>query len=795
MVQLTSGNDIQDNAASTSAETIEGLAGDDIITAGSGADSLLGGLGNDTLLGQFGNDTILGNDGTETSASDNDRLIAGAGSDSVGGDSGSDTIFGGFGIVDPGDASDTLRGGGGTDTIYGNGGDDEVTGNNGSDLVFGGIGRDLIFGGNDATGSGDAADELYGNAGEDTIYGGEGADTIYGGDGVFNPADAADFLYGGANNDIIFGNGGGDSISGEAGNDSLIGGMGSDTLNGGSGSDNFFVHAPLSPLEAANQTSSLLSVIEDFRDAGSDILSIVTNESLSFSDLTITQNGTSTDIVLPGAEGYTIRLLNTTTDQVTDGNVNLILPNDPSIPNLGTGDSSLDSPSPSGDGGTAIDNPVPPGGGDDTVDGGDDTTAGGDDTVDGSDDTTAGGDGDDNEGESPNPSVSHVAATVFISNTGSTDKGSILALDEQDIWLDADGKKLSAFPESDGNYTTERGAIGQYSNDNGTHHVSSETWNYPKTILIEGEAEEFAGESVKVTNFVDANFILNSSTSTPSYDEPNEPFSESEAYELLDDYLADSVDTEETHVEGVDVVVDGAKRGEIITSSGDDAIKVGSATNEGMVWNNVFEIDSKAGHDSIILTEASEDAVVGSEFEFNITDGPFTKSIIIAGEGDDSVDSSILKSKDTVEGGYGNDVIQTGGGEDHITGGFGNDTLTGGTDADIFYFNEVVEAEHFFADFENGLDLVEGDIVNGTGEDIFEFSVPIHGEDVITDFENGFDLLNLSNASGVSSINDLEITSQRAGADTLITDKAGIELSILLEGVESSTIDTSDFIF
>jgi Ca2+-binding RTX toxin-like protein len=90
VLSLGGGNDrfsAVGNVAALVRLTVDGGAGDDIVSGGNGSDVLLGGDGNDTLDGNQGNDQILMGAG-------NDRFEWG-----------------------PGDGSDVIDGGGGTDTV------------------------------------------------------------------------------------------------------------------------------------------------------------------------------------------------------------------------------------------------------------------------------------------------------------------------------------------------------------------------------------------------------------------------------------------------------------------------------------------------------------------------------------------------------------------------------------------------------------------------------------------------------------------------------------------------------
>ena len=70
---------------STTASSVDGGAGNDLITGGTGADTLIGGAGQDTLSGGAGSDSIVGGDG-------NDSITAGAGNDNINGGAGNDTV-------------------------------------------------------------------------------------------------------------------------------------------------------------------------------------------------------------------------------------------------------------------------------------------------------------------------------------------------------------------------------------------------------------------------------------------------------------------------------------------------------------------------------------------------------------------------------------------------------------------------------------------------------------------------------------------------------------------------------
>ena len=252
-------------------DLVWGLAGNDLLIGGEGDDDLNGGEGNDTLDGGLGNDQLAGGLGNDiyriNDASDrvieqsdegndtviatadhwlssyvenlqfegsanfegrgnaqNNLIIGGGGNDSLFGDEGSDTILGGAGNDTV--YADYSNQAGGNDLIYGDDGDDTLNGGQGDDLIYGGVGNDKIYGDDDKVGN----DTLYGGLGDDIVSGGDGNDLLYGEIGN-------DALFGGAGDDSLEGSEGNDSLSGEEGNDSLYGGLGNDSLFGGAGDD------------------------------------------------------------------------------------------------------------------------------------------------------------------------------------------------------------------------------------------------------------------------------------------------------------------------------------------------------------------------------------------------------------------------------------------------------------------------------------------------------------------------------------------------------------------------------
>ncbi|MEG4307513.1 S8 family serine peptidase, partial [Microcoleus sp. D3_18a_C4] len=149
------------------------------------------------------------------------------------------------------------------DADLGSNSPDRILGTNGDDIVTGDSPNNVLLGlrGNDS---------LDGAVGNDTLFGGKGNDTLLGSSG----------------DDVLFGN---------RGDDLLNGGLGSDSLTGGNGVDKFLL-----------STNSGTDTITDF-EVGKDLL--VLGNSLTFSQLSITQENSSTFIRL-SATGEILASLN-----------------------------------------------------------------------------------------------------------------------------------------------------------------------------------------------------------------------------------------------------------------------------------------------------------------------------------------------------------------------------------------------------------------------------------------------------------------------------------------------------
>ncbi|MEK8031018.1 calcium-binding protein [Ideonella sp. DXS29W] len=249
-----------------SSDTLDGGAGDDVLTAGLHAyssDELIGGDGNDSLTVMAGANALHGGDGDDVLQGGSGGMYHGA-SDYLDGGAGNDTLSGG-GAQSGGDGNDLMsfsiasnaEGGAGDDVIRGSGGVGYQ-----SLWVDGGIGNDAIDVtslNNHLTGwGGDGNDTLRGGTlvGNLSLVGGAGDDIITG--YRMTPSSSVMTLSGGDGRDTITGTltNGQCVVDGGAGDDTLqvnvnAGGFGEVTLKGGEGSDLFVMtdHQNLYPYQ------------------------------------------------------------------------------------------------------------------------------------------------------------------------------------------------------------------------------------------------------------------------------------------------------------------------------------------------------------------------------------------------------------------------------------------------------------------------------------------------------------------------------------------------------------------
>ncbi|MEL7036852.1 MAG: Ig-like domain-containing protein, partial [Cyanobacteria bacterium J06592_8] len=277
-VAVTNENDTM--FGNQSNDVMQGGPGEDMMFNGQQDDFSFGGKQNDFIYGDQGNDTVYGDEGNDTLIGDTadenvieaerglngmiDFMWGGSGDDSMNGGRSNDTLSGGTG-------NDTVRGGKEDDLIYGEAGDDLLYGDLGNDHICAGEGDDTLYGGINDNGTPVTTPE------RDTLCGGSGNDILSGNEDQ-------DKLCGGEDNDTLYGGEGDDELAGEEGDDWLFGDQGDDLISGGTGADRF-----------VQFSDSGTDTIRDFQ-LGIDLIAL--GGGLSFSDLTLSQDGTSTIVSL-----------------------------------------------------------------------------------------------------------------------------------------------------------------------------------------------------------------------------------------------------------------------------------------------------------------------------------------------------------------------------------------------------------------------------------------------------------------------------------------------------------------
>ncbi len=170
---------------------------------------------------------------------------------------------------------------------------------------------------------------LVGGAGDDTYFmkdhntkvvelAGQGIDTIADGmiDGysLVNAPNVENLTLGGSYASPATGNDLDNFIIGNAGNNMIDGGRGNDVLTGGAGSDTF--------VEAVGNGND---IITDFKTgAGGDILQLNGTSFKTLADVTAAMKQVGTDVVLTLGSGETITLENSSIQNFTTANVNIV---------------------------------------------------------------------------------------------------------------------------------------------------------------------------------------------------------------------------------------------------------------------------------------------------------------------------------------------------------------------------------------------------------------------------------------------------------------------------------------
>lgn len=166
---------------------------------------------------------------------------------------------------------------------------------------------------------------------------------------------------------------------------------------------------------------------------------------------------------------------------------------------------------------------------------------------------------------------------------------------------------------------------------------------------------------------------------------------------------------------------------------------------------------------------------------------------LLGGDGNDTLNggtgTDILKGgngADTLNGGNGADTLEGAGGADMLNGGAGADTLTGGGGDDVL--NGDGGNDTFISSV--GDDTYTG----GSGADTFEFETAFGSTLMtITDFESGVDSIHITHGGGLPADPLLAAKNRTEGVEIAWNDQVSGNVSLLLEGLTTADLSSSDF--
>ena len=169
--------------------------------------------------------------------------------------------------------------------------------------------------------------------------------------------------------------------------------------------------------------------------------------------------------------------------------------------------------------------------------------------------------------------------------------------------------------------------------------------------------------------------------------------------------------------------------------------------------------------------------LVGSDHN-DILAGDGGDNKLEGGDGNDDLYGGPAGGDDMMYGGNGDDRIFGGRGNDILTGGEGNDLLKGGPGEDTL----IADGD--------AMDVLNG----GPDDDTFQFFPSNLGGGTIQDFTDGEDMIDLTEFTGISSMDDLDIVSH---GDNVQIEVSGTDYLtiIILTDFDMSYLDSSDFIF
>ena len=168
--------------------------------------------------------------------------------------------------------------------------------------------------------------------------------------------------------------------------------------------------------------------------------------------------------------------------------------------------------------------------------------------------------------------------------------------------------------------------------------------------------------------------------------------------------------------------------------------------------------------------------LIGSRYN-DILAGDGGDNRLEGGDGNDDLYGGPAGGDDMMLGGNGDDRLFGGRGDDTLTGGEGNDVLKGGPGEDTI----IIDGDD--------MDVLYG----GPDKDTFRFFPSDLGGGSIKDFTDGEDVIDLTEFTGINSMDDLDIISY---GDNVRIEVSGTDYltTIILSDFDMANLDNSDFL-
>ena len=226
---------------------------------------------------------------------------------------------------------------------------------------------------------------------------------------------------------------------------------------------------------------------------------------------------------------------------------------------------------------------------------------------------------------------------------------------------------------------------------------------------------------------------------------------------------------------GNDILKGGA--GADTLDGGDDMDTASYADSPGRVLVRLYDARAVRFGDAEGDTLTNIEHLVGSDHN-DILAGDGGDNRLEGGDGHDDMYGGPAGGDDEMLGGNGDDRIFGGKGNDTLTSGEGHDLLKGGPGDDILIADG------------NDMNVLNG----GPGDDTFRFFPSDLGGGSIQDFSDGEDVIDLTEFTGISSLDDLERVSH---GDNVRIEVSGTDYLtiIILSDFDINNLDNSDFMF